>query len=142
MTAPAYTNLVTDLAQHIANAGYGQWNPTGIYKDYQPPAIYLGIIPDEAGPSIALNVYSDDRSRDTATPDIRVQIRVRGTRDPRFASIVADDIFGLLHEQTDYRLDNATSVLRSHRHLRAPEERDTNLRWHRIDSYTFTVNPH
>lgn len=139
--APAYSDLVVDLAAHIAAAGYGQWRPDGIYKTFTPPAIYLGTLPDEAGPSIALNVYNDDRSRDTASPDIRVQVLVRGTRDPRFVSIVADDIFQLLHERTNYRLDNGTRVLRSHRHLRAPEDRDNNLRYHRADSYTFTLNP-
>lgn len=141
MTAPAYTSLVTDLAQHIANHGLGQWAPTGIYKTYAPPAIYLGRLPDEAGNSIALNVYSDDRSRDDTTPDIRVQIRVRGTRDPRITNQIADDIFALLHDQSNYRLDNATRVLLSRRHLRAPEDTDANGRWHRADSYTFTLNP-
>lgn len=141
MTAPAYTSLVTDLAQHIANAGLGQWNPDGIYRTYAPPAIYLGILPDEAGNAMALNVYHDDRSVDDASPMIRVQIRVRGTRDPRITNQIADDIFKLLHDKTSYQLDNATHVLLSRRHLRAPEDTDANGRWHRADSYTFTLNP-
>lgn len=143
MTAPAYTGLVVDLAEHIANAGYGQWNPQGIYRTFAPPAIYLGRLPDEAGNSIALAVYSDDRNRDDLTPDIRVQIRVRGTKDPRVTNRIADDIFQLLHRRDKYRLgtDNGTKILSSYRHLRTPEDTDTNGRWHRADSYTFTVNP-
>lgn len=141
MTAPTYTGLVTDLAQHIANNGLGQWHPQGIYRNYAPPAIYLGRIPDEAGNSIALNVYADDRTRDDNTPDIRVQIRVRGTKDPRVTNQIADDLFQLLHDQSHYQLDNGTKVLLSRRHLRSSEDPDANGRWHRADSYIFTVNP-
>ncbi|QNE90256.1 hypothetical protein H0194_04565 [Corynebacterium incognita] len=142
MTAPAYGNLTTDLAEHLANLGFGQWNPNGIYKSFAPPAIYLGIIPDEAGPSIALNIYhhSTTNGRDTGTPEIRVQIRIKGSRDPRLAQWVGNDIYTALHEQTDYELDNGTRVLLSQRVL-THEERDPNLVWHRVDSYAFTVNP-
>lgn len=138
---PTYTTLVTDLARHLHNAGIGQFDPHGVYRKTTPPPIYIGIIPDEAGVAIGITEYGDDRWRDDTSPDKLVQIRVRGDRDPLTPMKIADQIFTLLHRQSSYRLDNATTVLSSYRHLRAPGDRDTNLRWHQADSYTFTLNP-
>lgn len=142
MTAPTYGDLREHLAAHLANAGLAQWRPDGIYKKFAPPACYLGVIPDEAGPSIGINVYhhGTNGGYDTGTPAIRVQLRIKGTRDPRYASRVADDIYKLLHEQVNYKLDNATSVLVSQRVL-TYEERDEASVYHRVDSYEFVVNP-
>ncbi|MFS0027777.1 minor capsid protein [Corynebacterium striatum] len=142
MTAPTYGDLREHLAAHLANAGLAQWRPDGIYQKFAPPACYLGVIPDEAGPSIGINVYhhGTNGGYDTGTPAIRVQLRIKGTRDPRYASRVADDIYQLLHEQANYKLDNGTSVLRSARVL-TYEERDEASVYHRVDSYEFVVNP-
>lgn len=136
-----FTGFVEHLAQYLATNKIGQWNTTGVYRSPTPPPIYLGRIPDDAGVSIAINVYGDDRYRSDTSPDLLVQIRVRGDKDPRTGSKIADDIFRLLHDQSHYTLDNRTNILLSRRHLRAPEEQDTNSRWYRIDSYTFTLNP-
>ncbi|MFR9869202.1 minor capsid protein [Corynebacterium striatum] len=142
MTAPTYGDLREHLAAHLANAGLAQWRPDGIYQKFAPPACYLGVIPDEAGPSIGINVYhhGTNGGYDTGTPAIRVQLRIKGTRDPRYASRVADDIYQLLHEQANYKLDNGTSVLRSARVL-TYEERDEASVYHRVESYEFVVNP-
>ncbi len=142
MTAPTYGDLREHLAANLANAGLAQWRPDGIYQKFAPPACYLGVIPDEAGPSIGINVYhhGTNGGYDTGTPAIRVQLRIKGTRDPRYASRVADDIYQLLHEQANYKLDNGTSVLRSARVL-TYEERDEASVYHRVDSYEFVVNP-
>lgn len=143
MTAPTYSDVLVDLAAHLAAHGVGQWNDNGIYQTYSPPAIYLGRIPDEAGYAIALNQYNHltDGGRDNATPDVLIQIRVRGDRHPLTAGKILDRIYTLLHDQTNYQLNNGTRVLLSRRHLRAPEEPDSNLRWGRADSYTLTLNP-
>ncbi|HAT1211406.1 minor capsid protein [Corynebacterium striatum] len=142
MTAPTYGDLREHLAAHLANAGLAQWRPDGIYQKFAPPACYLGVIPDEAGPSIGINVYhhGTNGGYDTGTPAIRVQLRIKGTRDPRYASRIADDVYQLLHEQTNYQLDNGTSVLRSARVL-TYEERDEASVYHRVESYEFVVNP-
>lgn len=142
MTAPTYGDLREHLAAHLANAGLAQWRPDGIYQKFAPPACYLGVIPDQAGPSIGINVYhhGTNGGYDTGTPAIRVQLRIKGTRDPRYASRVADDIYKLLHEQVNYKLDNATSVLVSQRVL-TYEERDEASVYHRVESYEFVVNP-
>ena len=144
MTAPTYSTLREDLARSLAANRLAQWSPNGIYKKYTPPAVYLGVLPDEAGPSIGLNIYhfetADTTQQDTGTPRIRVQLRIKGTRDPRYPSRIADDIYALLHDQTDYKLDNGTAVLHSKRVL-TYEERDEASVYHRVESYEFVVNP-
>lgn len=138
-----YSELVTDLAAYLATQGVGEWSTDGTYTRPRMP-IYVGILPDEASTGIGLQVYADDRARDDVSPDIRVQVRIRGDRDPRPAGIgpaTADRIFTLLHDRSGFTLDNGTRVLLSRRHLRAPEERDDTGRWTRADSYTFTTNP-
>lgn len=141
---PTYGTLREDLAQHLANNKLAQWEPDGVYKRFTPPAVYLGVLPDEAGPSIGLVVYhfgtEDTVQQDTGTPRIRVQLRIKGTRDPRYASRIADDVYQLLHERADYQLDNGISVLRSARVLTV-EERDEASVYHRVESYEFVVNP-
>lgn len=139
-----YSELVTDLAAHLAANGVGEWSETGVYPKGTIMPIYVGIIHDKADTGIGLQVYSDDRSRDDASPDIRVQVRIRGDQNPLPAGIgptTADRIFTLLHDQQHITLNNHTAVLLCRRHLRAPEERDDTGRWTRADSYTFTTNP-
>ena len=144
MTAPTYSSLRVDLAKHLANAGLCQWRDDGIYKKSTPPAAYLGVLPDEAGPSIGIIVYhfgtQDTVQQYTASPRIRVQLRIKGTRNPLYAGQIADDIYRLLHDQTNYQLDNGTAVIRSARVLTV-EERDATSVYHRVDSYEFVVNP-
>lgn len=139
-----YSELVTDLAAHLASNGVGVWSETGAYPKGTIMPIYVGIIRDKADTGIGLQVYADDRSRDNASPDIRVQVRIRGDQNPLPTGIgpaTADRIFTLLHDHSGFTLNNHTAVLLCRRHLRAPEERDDTGRWTRADSYTFTTNP-
>ena len=143
--APEYETIAEDLARFLAVEGIGQWNANGIYKTYSPPALYLGVLPDEAAYSIAVNVYSHDTTdtqhSDTTSPEIRIQLRIKGDRNPRTAQTIANKIYEALHERTHYQLDNGTSILRSRRILRYEERGESNLVYYRVDSYSFTVNP-
>lgn len=141
MTAPTYSTLIEDLARHLAGLGIGQWQDNGIYTTFTPPAIYWGIIPDEAGYSIGIHVYADDATRDDTTRDMYIQLRVRGDRHPRSPGQILDRAFQALHDQSHYQLNNGTKVLLSRRTIRTEEERDANQRWTRADSYIFTLNP-
>ena len=141
MTPPLYNTLIVDLAKHLDGLGIGQWRDNGIYATYSPPAIYWGIIPDEADYGIGINIYADSDLRDDHTRDLYVQIRARGNRHPATPGQILDRIYQALHDQSNYQLNNATNVLLSKRHLRTEEERDSNQRWTRADSWTFTLNP-
>lgn len=143
--APEYETIAEDLARFLAVEGIGQWSANGIYSSYSPPALYLGVLPDEAAYSIAVNVYSHDATDtqrgDTTSPEIRIQLRIKGDRDPRTAQTIANRIYKALHERTHYQLDNGVTVLRSRRILRYEERGENNLVYYRVDSYSFTVNP-
>ena len=143
--APEYETIAEDLARFLAKEGIGQWSANGVYKSYSPPALYLGVLPDEAGYSIAVNVYSHDATdtqhSDTTSPEIRIQLRIKGDRNPRTAQTIANKIYEAFHERTHYQLDNGTSILRSRRILRYEERNESNLVYYRVDSYAFTVNP-
>lgn len=141
MTTPAYTTLVEDICQHLATLKVGTYATTGVYPTGTQWPIYRSRIPDEAATGISVVVYGDDRFRDKITADILVQIRVRGTKNPDVTNSKADQIFELLNDETHLTLNNRTRVLHCTRHLRTPEEPDSNQRWNRADSYTFTVNP-
>lgn len=143
--APEYETIAEDLARFLAKEGIGQWSANGVYKSYSPPALYLGVLPDEAAYSIAVNVYSHDTAdtaaSDTASPEIRIQLRIKGDRNPRTARTIANKIYETLHKRTHYQLDNGVTVLRSRRILRYEERGESNLVYYRVDSYSFTVNP-
>lgn len=147
MTAPGFNpfaTITTDLADYLAANGVGEWKESGKYAKGTAMPIYVGVLPDEAETGIGIQTYADDRTRDDATPDIYVQIRIRGTKDPRPTGVgpaTADKIFALLHDSSNLSLNNRTHVLLCRRSLRAPEERDEAARWTRADSYTFTLNP-
>lgn len=141
MTTPAYTTLVEDICQHLATLKVGTYTATGVYPTGTQWPIYRSRIPDEAPMGISVVVYGDDRFRDKYAADMLVQIRVRGSKNPDVANAKADSIFELLNDETHFRLNNRTSVLHCQRHLRTPEEPDSNQRWNRADSYTFTVYP-
>lgn len=143
MTAPIFPDFLPDLARHLASVGIGQFEESGVYKRFIPPAIYFGVIPDEAGYALAINQYaqSTQGGRITSTPALFVQIRARGDRHPHSPGKILDRIYQELHDQQRFTLDNSTRVLLCIRHLRGTEEQDTQGRWTRADSYTFTLNP-
>lgn len=143
MTAPVFPDFLPDLAQHLAGLKIGQFRVGGKYTTFTPPAIYFGAIPDEAGFSIAINQYDHitNLGRSTSTPALKVQFRARGNQHPHSPGQILDRIYQALHELSHFELDNSTTVLHCTRHLRGPEEKDTQGRWTRADSYTFTLNP-
>jgi len=143
VTPPIFPDFLPDLANELANLGIGQFNLRGVYKTFTPPAVYFGIIPDEAGYAIAVNQYGqrDTIDRTTETPALLVQFRARGDKHPHSPGRILDRIYKDFHGQSHITLDNSTTVLACTRHLRGPEEQDAQGRWTRADSYTFTLNP-
>lgn len=143
MTPPIFPDFLPDLANELDVSGIGQFNIKGTYTKFTPPAVYFGTIPDEAGYSIAVNQYGQRTvlDRTTSTPALLVQFRARGDKHPLSPAKILDRIYQHFHDNTHFTLDNSTTVLHCARHLRGPEEQDTQGRWTRADSYTFTLNP-
>lgn len=143
MMPPVFPDFLPDLANELDVAGIGQFRIDGKYTTFTPPAVYFGVIPDEAGFAIAINQYDHITTlgRSTSTPALKVQFRARGGQHPHSPAQILDRIYQHLHERSHFDLDNATTVLHCTRHLRGPEEKDAQGRWTRADSYTFTLNP-
>lgn len=135
--------ILAPLGEHLAEVAGCTWSMNANYRANDPWPIFVGRIPasDVFGNAIAINIYRDDRSRDNSSPDVFVQIRIRGSINPFVAAEKAEQIFQLLHDKTRYRLANQTPVLLSQRVVTAPQDPDENQRWHSVDSYQFTLNP-
>ena len=113
------TTLLTCLAQHLEDAGVGNWDPDGTYTT-DTVGIYLKALPGtETDPdtALALTAYGVD---DTPTWDedtdggravtIGVQVRARGTRDPRVVDDLTDATYRALHNATGLTLGTDTPL--------------------------------
>lgn len=135
--------IIAPLGQHLADVAGCTWSPNANYRADAPWPIFVGRIPpsDRIGNAIALNIYHDDRTRDNSSPDVFVQIRIRGSVNPFTAAEKAEQLFQLFHDRERYTLANQTRVLLSQRVVTTPQDPDANQRWHSVDSYQFTLNP-
>lgn len=136
--------VLEGLAQHMADLGIAIYSPSGIYTGTPSlPAIYFGPFPT-AGPdrAVTLNHYGSDPDIFTVdtTPEMYVQIRWRGTKDPR---VVHDDAwrgFTALHN-TSGSWPGGIDVRCITRHIDGPLDADTNGRFIKPDSYTVALQP-
>ncbi|MGP6175440.1 phage tail terminator protein [Corynebacterium sp. A21] len=135
--------ILAPLGEHLAAVAGCSWSTNANYRSTDPWPIFVGRIPpsDQIKNAIAINIYRDDRSRDNASPDVFVQIRIRGTVNPFVAAEKAEQLFQLLHDKTHFHLANRTRVLLCQRVVTVAQDPDENGRSHSVDSYQFTLNP-
>lgn len=135
------TRLLTGLAEHLAAAGIADWDPNGTYPAAPPrPVIVFRALPDKPDRVIALAMYGDVDLDDAGLNDVvaAVQVRTRGTTDPRDADDIADAVWELLHGAEMLRLGTgpdtvATTLIR--RRSSALLGQDAAGRWERTDNY-------
>ncbi|MBB4915096.1 minor capsid protein [Streptosporangium saharense] len=135
-------DLLSGLAMLLAEAGVGEWNPTGVY-DGTRTALTIGGLPASPDTAIALAIYGVGRAGDDAAQtdaSVQVQFRVRGKADPRVVDDLADLVFDALHGLSDRVLPTGVLVLLSQRRIVAPLDRDSNGRWERADCYELLVD--
>lgn len=85
--------IVEEIAEYLAADGLGTFDPTGIIGD-----IFIETMPDS--PDVAIGLFTTgglapDVATSVARP--RVQLVVRGGRDPREAALLATAIYEALH---------------------------------------------
>ena len=88
------SRLLGGIAQRLEDAGIGTWRPDGAAYAAGETAIVIRAVPQAPDRLITLTVYpvgTDLRGMQDHTTG--VQIRVRGTTDPRVADDLADAIF-------------------------------------------------
>lgn len=91
--------LIVGLAEHLAAAGLGTWRPTGAYLASEIAIVDRGIpqTPDQLI-TLADYVVSGSARSGLADMTVGIQIRLRGTADPRVVSDLGAEIFDLLDQ--------------------------------------------
>jgi hypothetical protein len=127
------SRLLVGLAQHIAAAGIATWRPTGGY-----PASEIGIIirgiPTSPDRIITLAPYPVASTPGLADITQGVQVRVRGTTDPRVAEDLGDAIFERLDSSGGLTL-GGIAVVDIYRQSYAALGVDGNGRWEMSHNY-------
>jgi len=134
------TGLITGLAELLATSGVGVWRPDGGY-DAADVAIVAGpSLPQAPDQVICLTPYvlPGDLPGMTETT-VGVQVRCRGTADPRVAEDLADAVRDQLHGLSGVDL-GGVPVSQMWRQSGTPIGPDGNHRALRLDNYYVQAN--
>ncbi|MGI5444145.1 minor capsid protein [Streptomyces sp. CA-243310] len=129
-------DLLDSLARYLAATGLLTYDPAGrtgdTFVEAMPPA------PDRA---VALSLYDagPPEARDD-TEQRRLQVRVRGTADPRVSRNRAEALCRALHGRTDVALaDGSTLILAAARGTPAPMGTDPAGRHEHVVNFDLDV---
>lgn len=97
------------MAQHLADAGAGTYRPSGVYASTET------AITDTALPTvdraIVITVYDSADSDRVPDVTLSVQVRTRGTQDPRVCAALDDAVYAALHATGPHYWGAATVLL-------------------------------
>jgi hypothetical protein len=129
-----WTNdLMTGLGELLAAAGVGQWNPDGVYADGDI-GITVGVLPQTPEQVICLTPYPVDDRPGMVDVTVGMQIRCRGTADPRVVQDLADAVYDALHGATPGTV-HGIQVAQVFWQSGAPLGADQLGRWERSENY-------
>ncbi|MFJ1865548.1 minor capsid protein [Streptomyces sp. NPDC088097] len=103
-------DLLDGLARHLAARGHGTYDKTGASGD-----LYIEALPSTPGACVVLGIYDDGTVQDSRIgyDTVAVQVRVRGTTDPRVSRQRALAIRSELHGLGQVTLPDGTELLLS-----------------------------
>jgi len=132
-------NLLTGMAEYLQTGGAGTWNPAGTYTAGQT-GILLRAIPPDPDRIITLAPYPVTTEPGLADEITGVQLRVRGTEDPRVCDDIGDACYELLHGLSRVSLGGpivwgGVQVVQVYRQSQAPLGQDGNGRWEASHNY-------
>ncbi|MEV6800515.1 minor capsid protein [Micromonospora rifamycinica] len=127
------SRLLVGLAQHIAAAGIATWRPTGGYQASEIGIVIRGI-PSSPDRLVTLAPYPVASTPGLADITQGVQIRLRGTTDPRVVEDLADALFDLLDSAGRLTL-GGIAVVDIYRQSYAALGVDGNGRWEMSHNY-------
>jgi len=133
------TDLLTAFAELLHAEGVGVWRPAGPPYTASETAIVFGRLPTQPDRAITLTAYGVDQGADdpiNTDGTQGVQLRMRGTTDPRVVDDIADRAFNTLQGSALL----AVGVLQITRRINAPMGSDGTGRWERADSYHLLVH--
>lgn len=104
--------VVVGIAQLLATAGVGTYDPDAVVSTLERPIVH-GDIPESADVAFAVNHYLDV-AQGVGVWDSFVQVRVRGTTNPLDSLRLLDAVTNALHDQTHVDLGpvRATRIMR------------------------------
>ncbi|MDP9799346.1 hypothetical protein J2S43_007858 [Catenuloplanes nepalensis] len=126
--------LLTGLAEHLAAAGIGAWRPDGSPYRAAETAIVYRSIPPAPDRLITLAPYPVTGQPGLADVVQAVQIRLRGTADPRACDDLADAIYNLLDGASGLRW-GGIAVVQVYRQSHTSLGQDGTGRWERSENY-------
>lgn len=137
------TATVEAVARVLAAHNVAAWSPKGSYPK-GTTGIFVAVFPQAPDLAVSLTAYPliDAISRDERDAGLTVmglQVKVRGTTDPRTADDLADKVYEVLHGLTDL-VAGAGIVLLSARVSSIPLGVDENDRWVVSDNYQLTMS--
>lgn len=127
------SRLLTGLAQHLHAAGVGVWRPTGSYQASEVAIVVRGI-PTSPDRLITLAPYPVASPPGLADITQGVQMRLRGTTDPRVVEDLGDALFDLLDSATGLTW-SGIPIVHVYRQSYAALGADANGRWEASHNY-------
>jgi hypothetical protein len=141
----ATNDLLDGVAAAIAAAGIATYSTSGVYTTSQT-GIYFSLMPagSEGTPpgtdrAVVLTAYSVGDNAGRPWTQMRLQIRTRGTADPRDVNTLSDQIYNLLQSlgPVTYGTVTVSQILRV---SSLPMGQDSNRRWEQSQNFTCDVN--
>ncbi|MGI5178672.1 minor capsid protein [Dactylosporangium sp. CA-152071] len=130
------TNLITGTAELLAAAGVGEWRPNGPSYTANEVGILMRDVPPQPDRVITLAPSIVASPIGLADFIQGVQIRCRGTTDPRVCEDLSDQVFDLLDSASRLTL-GGVSVVQVYRQSHTPLGKDGNGRWESSSNYYF-----
>jgi len=127
-------DLLTGLAQMIADSGIGVYRLTGSYAADETAVVFKSM-PSSPDRAIVLTAVPMTDQVFIPMGMVLVQTRCRGVPgDPLDVDDLGDAVFDLLHGLTDQQF-GAVHIIQCLRNSSVPMGQDSNRRWERIDHF-------
>lgn len=126
-------DLIGGFANLIAAAGIATFSPTGTYTAGQT-GIFFKIVNPTPDRIVTLTAYQIDDDPTLPQSRFGVQVRCRGTQDPRDVDELGDSIFDIMHGLTQ-RTFGSSTLIQCMRQSSITLGQDDLKRWDRADAY-------
>lgn len=137
------TQLLTGLAELLAAAGAGEWQPSGARTGTPVPWITLSNMPESPDSIICLTAYNTGQDGATTDTMPSIQVRTRGDRAPSTSMDLQDAVFDALHGRRRTLLGTAPNqvlIAQCMRRNLGQLGPDSISRWEWVSTYDVNVN--
>jgi hypothetical protein len=131
-------DLMAGLGQFLNDEGVGIWRSSGVYTANEV-GIVLDVVPSSPSQVITLTPYMSTDAVGLSDSELSVQVRVRGTADPRTAYALDDAAFEAMQNLPRTVL-NGVTVVGAWRTSSAYLGADSNQRHERSSNYRLLVH--